>query len=910
MRTITLLLIVTLMLTGLGYAQQTLKISGQIVDARTKQTLQGATISILNKKTGIFINYAVSNRKGQFQIGSVPEKIPVDVIISFTGYNDTSASFTFDGKVKIVNTGTWALDTANQEMEAVVVTARKPPFVVKNDTLEFNASSFKSLPGDMVQDLLRKLPGMVVDAQGNVTVNGKKVNRIKVDGRDFFTGDLKVALENLPTAIIDKVQVMDTRERGKERNSIINPISENVTLNLTLKQDKKKGSFGSVGAGYGSRDRYAAGAFLNKFRGTQRVSLIGSTSNTGDRVRGAFPMGNEGGGGILKNTSFGGIQLNDDLSPRSKIDFNYYFNSTQRPTETILERINILPDSSFLYNSRSWNESNNVNHSIKNNYDLTIDTFQNVYIETSVNFSNNRNISSRSAISTTTTEGKIINNQENQNNNKTQSLSLNNRVVYNRSSRNRRTDFTATWSLDMQFRNGRRLNQSNDTFYVPSYQINTLNQQGRDKGNGVGNNFSINFSHQLVPKKLTGIFNYTLLQNADAADLDIYNYDSTAGKFSDLDSIYSNHNRNNNWTHLVSASLGYRPTKKLSIELGTGYRIINQNNFLVWKDSTIRVEQRNFSPRLSTRYNLNKTSSLTTNYSVESTAPSTEQLSPVQDNTNSLHIIVGNPYLRSSIMHRVGAGLQYFSRAYKFNLSLDGRGSFTQNQIINDTYYDSSAKQISTYQNVNGARNFSLSASGGSRVKLRAWNLSFIASANIITNRTLSFVDRELNIANNITFAPQVNFNLQYDTKLNIQVTGTLEYHSTKYSLDSVQDIQYQSRKIFGFVRAAPVERLEIFSAINYLFDGQLPANFQRSRTIINCGLGYSLLKRKELRIGLTVNDLLNNNISVSRSITSIAIETRQTMTLRRYAMLTINYRFGQFGENRRSKKRFQGDGD
>ena len=186
MRNVMLILCITILLPALAQAQTTGRISGTVSDAVTKLILEGATISVLNDASGIYLNHGVSNKKGEFQVGGLPVDQPLQVIISFTGYKDTSAVFSLSAKSRILPTGTWSLHISSDDMDSVTVSFRRPPFIVKKDTLEFDGAAFKSLPSDMVQDLLRKIPGMTVDEQGRVTVNGKKVSRIKVDGREFF----------------------------------------------------------------------------------------------------------------------------------------------------------------------------------------------------------------------------------------------------------------------------------------------------------------------------------------------------------------------------------------------------------------------------------------------------------------------------------------------------------------------------------------------------------------------------------------------------------------------------------------------------------------------------------------------------------------------------------------------------
>lgn len=896
----TVIIILAIGMPCLTFAQTTAKISGIIKDAKEAKPLEGATISVLDNKTGIFVNHAVSNKRGEFIVSGLPQQLALDVIVSFMGFRDTTASILIPAKTKLLSTGTWNLKPGEEELEQVVVTARKPPFIVKKDTLEFDATAFKSLPTDMVQDLLRKLPGMVIDELGNVTVNGKKVNKIQVDGRDFFSGDLATATQNLPGAIIEKVQVYEARERGKENNSIIKPISENVTLNLTLKKENKKGLFGKLGGGYGTRDRYNVKGSVNSFNEGKRVSLTGNTGNGGSplvgmRGPGMMPgLENTGGNGVLRNSTGGGINLNNDFGSKVKFDAGYWGNANNTFNETSRERTNILPDSSFLYNSHERSEIKDQSHRVNAAFNAQIDSLQRLSVTPELSYNENNSDSYTDAASTTMTGG-LINTQRNHNRNIGRYFAINNNVNYSRRSVDRNTMLNINWLMNLSQSRANTRNESQNVFYnsgiIPS---DTLDQQGRTTGNGINNNLSINLSRKLG-RHFTSILNYMFMQSSDINNRDIFNYDPGSGKHDELDSLYSSHNKNTGITHLPTINIGYQGGK-LSVELGAGLRWISQENRIVWKDSSVRINQRNFSPRISTFYQLTKTSQWIINYSVEAMQPAPDQLAPVQDNTDPLHIRVGNPFLRSAIMHNVSTQFIFFTRDYKWGLTLQGNSMISNNQIVNDTYYDNVGRQVTTYRNTSGNNQLNMALSGGTRIKIADWNFNLDFHANLVSNNTTGFVNRQVNRSTVRQFSPGLNFGMRYKEMLTLQGAVGIDINEIDYSLDNVQDLDYNMKRASMNLQLVPVKFLVFSSSVTYKYSSQLPADFQRSRTLVNAAVNYSVLKSRKLSAGISVNDLLNNNVNVSRTVSASAIETVQFNALRRFVMLNISYRLSKFG--------------
>src|SRR5215204_2508085 len=273
-RIISLCIVLFFVLTKLS-AQGTVK--GKLIDSVSKNPLGLATITVFKATDTALITYRLSNPEGEFKVPGLPLNTMCRVIISFSGYGAFRKEFTLTNDIP-VDFGNVVMNPVSKSLEEVLVIAERPPVTVRKDTIEFNASSFKTLPTSLVEDLLKKLPGIQVDGEGNITANGRRVNRIMVDGKSFFGDDPKMATRNLPANVIDKIQVTDDKDEAA-RNSDGDLTNVGQVINLTLKKGVKKGWFGKLYAGAGTKDRYEIGGIANIYRDTMQLSVLGFSNN-------------------------------------------------------------------------------------------------------------------------------------------------------------------------------------------------------------------------------------------------------------------------------------------------------------------------------------------------------------------------------------------------------------------------------------------------------------------------------------------------------------------------------------------------------------------------------------------------------------------------------------------------------
>jgi hypothetical protein len=244
-----------LVVPGRAFAQTARKgsIAGKVNDALDARPLEAVTISAVLAKDSALINYVSSNGSGRYRLTGLPLNKPFEVFVTRKGYRDTSAVFTLTNDNPAIDSINWLIAVQPVELKGVSIVASRAPFSYRNDTLEFNATAYKVKPNGTVRDLLRKLPGVEIDDNGSITIYGKKVDRIQLEGGDFYAEDMDMAVENLPADIIEKVQVTTTKTERERLTPGPKKRSENLTINLTLKKNKKQGLLGKIGASVGTQ---------------------------------------------------------------------------------------------------------------------------------------------------------------------------------------------------------------------------------------------------------------------------------------------------------------------------------------------------------------------------------------------------------------------------------------------------------------------------------------------------------------------------------------------------------------------------------------------------------------------------------------------------------------------------------
>lgn len=663
-------------------------IKGTVIDSLSHKPLEATTVSVYLSSDSSLVNYALASRRGEFTVADIPFNIVCRVVVSHSGYGDFEKEITL-----LPDKREWRLDTIYlaklyNELSTVTVRALRPPVTVRQDTLEFNVSSFKTMPNGTVEDVLKQLPGAELDKDGNLLINGKKVTKVMLDGREFFGGDPKIAIKNLPKELIEKLQVMDNKSREQRFNKTAIG-NEDLALNLTLKKEAQKGWFGKLAAGYGSDDRYEANAMLNYFNQSQQINFIGNSNNTNrtgfseDFNINAGRSTLDGGGGGLTRSHAAGLNFSDALGKQLKLSGSYFYNGSHTDYFSKVQRQNILPDTSFFYNADNNNTSDYTNHRLTLNASYTIDTMTELHINAYFNTNIGGSITDNNAISTGLS-GQTINTSRNSFISDADGTYLTGEAFFSRRFRKQGRGFTLGFNYNYNDMKSVHDNIGENVYYKEGIFDSRDSVNQRSLVSSLGKVLSVSGTYsEPLGKDFTVLLRYTYLHNLNLSDKLTNNFNGSTGKYDRPDSTFTNAFRNFTGAHIPDLGVGFNKNKWRG-SLGSGMQFLLQDNFSITENSLLHQYYVNVMPSANIAYNFSKTGNISIFYNGRSQQPSIQQLQPVPDNSNPLYIQLGNPDLKQSFFHNVNMhirqsnGNTYWFTGLNFNS--------TQNQIINANF--------------------------------------------------------------------------------------------------------------------------------------------------------------------------------------------------------------------------------
>jgi hypothetical protein len=900
MRSIAGLIVFTLFLVMHTEAQRTryASIKGTVIDSSSHQPVEAATVSIFLAADSSLVNYSITNKKGEYFINEVPQAQTCRLMISYSGLSTYTQDLIIPPDTKELVIKTIGLKKDYREMEEIIVSAQRPPVIIKKDTVEFNAGSFKTPVNGVVEDVLKQLPGVEVDADGNITINGKKVSKITVDGKDFFGADFKITTKNLPKDIIDKIQVVDYKSREAQFNKTSDG-TEDKAINLTLKKDKKKGMFGRVSAGYGSDKRYESGANLNYFNGTQQLNFIGYANNTnksnfsgGDFAMPKTANSFAGVGSGITETKAAGVNFSTEFTKKLRLNGSYFYNNAALTNNIRSQRQNILPDTSFWYNSASQSANTNNNHRVYLNLDYKPDSMTDLYVNTSFNATGARSITTNDAESKSL-EQLLINASRNtftgNSNDQTGSLE----VFFGHRLNKRGRSFTLNMNYNHNDRSSTDSNTGESVFYKADggQTYDSLRQRSYTDGSNNSLNLSATWTEPIVPKfNMVMRYNYNKAQGG--SDKLTNKYNPLTGAYDLVDTTFTNSFRNSTLSHTPNLSFSYADAK-LNALIGAGVQWLQQDNVSAQQKNAFAQNYTNLFPSANVSYRFSKTGNINFNYNGQSQQPSIQQLQPVPDNTNTLYLRLGNPDLKPSFMHTVNVNLQQSDSKTFWNGGLNF--STVKNQIVYETWFDSI--QISRPINTNGNYNLSYILNYSRGWKKKDWSLRVSLGNNGTYSKNVAYINKIENATKTYSISQRVTLTYTIKEILTIMPVFILRFNNTNYSIQESQNVQYLTKNATLNLFLNWPKRLILENNLQYNYNSRTAPGFPKSVTLWNMAANYQVLKNRQGVVRFSVYDLLKQNTSVFRSITPTYIEDSQVQVIQQYFLLSFIYNLKKLGK-------------
>lgn len=905
-------LLFTLHFSPTTFAQK-LTIKGMLRDTADRP-LEGATVMLLDGKDTSLVSFARSQATGSFEFRNVANA-PYFLKATFMGLQPLNQSITSQN-TDLLDLGTIRMIPVPKDLKEVVIKGERDPVTIKQDTIEYNAGSFKVQPNAVVEDLLKRLPGVEVDRDGTVKAQGQQVRRVTVDGKEFFGRDPKMATKNLPADAVDKVQVFD-RKSDQAQFTGIDDGQREKTINLSLKEEKKKGVFGNATAGLGPDSRYSLKANFNRFTKTRQISFLGMANNINQQgfsiddymnFTGAAQKMMSGGGIRLQFNSdedaaiplnFGGrnngfvtsggagLNYNDQLSKKTELQSSYFYNQVDQLIERETNRESFLPSGSFKTQQNTAQNTHNATHRANWTIDHKIDSLNSLKWTNNASYAQN-NSNTGSGSSSTNANGLLENEGTRQSNSQGNNWRINSELLwrhkFGKKGRTLSTNFTL--GLEQSDRDGTL--RAVNSFYNAAGQknrIDTLRQTNTQANDRQSYGLTASYTEPLGKRQFLEL-NYTINLSQNDVNRQVFdvNGDGRSPKFN---AQLSNQFRNDYIYQRGGANFRYNH-KMYNFSTGVSVQQSSLQGDLILQNTHIARSFTNLLPNLRFQYNFATSRNLNFTYDTDVQQPSIQQLSPIVDNSDPLNIFTGNPNLRPEYNHRISLNFFNFNQLNFSNFFAFANLNYTTNKITNAQQVD--ANLVRTYKPINVKDDYTLitNLSKGFRIKAIATRVNF--STNLLLNRGITPVNDVDNRTHRLESRNTLRLEYRYKEILDLSTSGTITYNQTKYSLNQALNQSFVNQNYDVEANLKLSKNLNFSSSLDYSIYNFAGSSFNQKVPIWNASISRFLLKNKRGELKLSVVDMLNRNVGINRIAQTNFVQDERIRSLGRYYLLSFTY--------------------
>jgi hypothetical protein len=919
MKKLTALLIIMGLFSITETFAQNASLKGTVVDTTNKVNLQHAVVSLLRPKDSVLVKFVRTDQQGQFSFGNLTASKYI-MIISYPDYADFVDDIDLSAQPQ-KTLGNIYVTTKAHLLEEVIVKQRLSAIRMKGDTTEYRADSFYVGPNANVQDLLKRMPGIQVNSKGEISAQGQKVEKILVDGEEFFSDDPAVVTQNLRADAVDKVQVFDK----KSDQAVFTGIDDGQTaktINLQLKEDKKKGFFGKIEAGT-DFDRYRYGkGMLNAFKGKRKIAAYITNDNTkfeslnwnernnygsgmGDNMQimedgGVMIMGGGGdefayGQGLPTSTTGGLLFSNKWNQDKHNINNSYQYNNLNVKGRTQTTTQTILPDTTFINTQDQNFVSDRKRNRINSKYDLRIDSTSTLKMSVTGSIVTNRNANSflGKAISE---EGQIINQSDRTTTNDGEDRNLLGSLQWQKrlKKKGRTLSFSGDFSI-MNKTNDGFLFAKND-FYDKSGSLvrqDNLDQFKTNKEALSSINGRLSYTEPLWKNTFMEL-NYRFAFNRNDAERNTMERTAPGGKYENMIDTLSNHFIYNSNNHMGGFTIRLNE-KKFNLYGGASLGSVKFNLDDINKGNNRNISFTNFLPTAGITFLPKKQRRINLNYNGSTRNPTLQQIQPFIDNIDPLNITIGNPNLKQEFRHNFNMSFSDYKVLKSRNIYLSANFSTTNNAITNANFIDTLGRRINQAINVNGNYNGSMWSSYGFDL-FPSYNLSFGLSPNI--SRFVNVVNGLQNISKNNSLGFNMSLSHWSEKKFNFYVSFDARYNNSSSSIRPNATTKYWSYSTWSDVTLKLPAKF-VFNATAQFNLYQKTSVFAGNSNVylVNSSLSKTFGKSSQIEMKLAINDIFNQNQNIRRNISTNFITETIQQNIQRFWMFTLAYNFSKNGK-------------
>ena len=903
-------------------------VSAVLVDS-LKKPIPSATVTLQDAKDSSLISFTLSNAGGGFSFKNLK---PGDyrLLITHIAFHSKSKRFSLTAEKPSLVLDSIRLYDKMQVMPEYEIVEEAPPVTLKGDTLEFNGSSFKTAPNAVVEDLLKKMPGVEIGQDGTLKVNGQTVTKVLVDGKEFFGSDPSIATKNLPADAIDKVQVFD-KKSDTETLTGMDDGSQDMAINLKLKKDKKKGVFGNVTGAYGTGERYKGKLNANRFDEGKQFSLLANANNINEQafnfmdimsfMGGMKNFGGGGGGGVqitmtddnsgmgqslsnllssqkkgLNDNWAAGTHFSDDWGKRKQVEFtgSYFYSRVHPLLHQTSRRQFFLPDSTYYQNTNSSSEGYTDGHRV--NFQLrwkpdSASLFKlapsfNAQIGRTSAFDDVRTLNEHLGLSNSSLRGTRSGNE---------GFTLGNDLLFQRGLAKKGRTYSV--QLTSNYREGEsfQLNDNSTTFYNDNGEaLFTLEQQLKQEQS------ALQHDEMLKLAWTEPLGKRSLLEAGAKASFSLNSNVRSTFAYDDSSDAYLLHDLLSNSFQsdfrYVNQSLRYKYAgKKLSLTFGGAVQQSQLSGGVRGGETLFRNNYFHLLPNAQLTYNFTKYRDLRFNYSTELRAPSISNLQPVTDVSNPLYIRTGNTSLQPEQSQNLRFDFKTLNPFENKHLFVFASVSRTDKAITSSDMIDSLG--ITTSRPVNGAPRYSGNFFSGGEFPVRKLKSRIAIEPEVSWNRTVSYINGEENVGNNFSYRPTLRWTFVWSDKFDIAANARITITDATYSLRSESNNRFtsQSYGIEGFYEFP--KKFTLQTELSYVINESSSAGGIRTEfPLWKASLAKQFTKSGRAELKLQVYDILNRNTGITRNTSAMYVEDLEYNLLRRYALLNFTWKLNKMG--------------
>jgi len=903
------------------YAQSNYFIKGSAVDTAEKKSLPNATIMVLNAKDSILRKFTRVKPDGSFVINSLG-KGKFILIMSYPGYADYTEGFTIDESIQLSHDfGKINMILKARLLQDVIIKGTARAIKINGDTTEFNARAYVTQPNAKVEDLLKQLPGMQVDKDGKITAQGKTVEKVLVDGEEFFGDDPTLVTKNIRADMVDKVQLYDKKSDQATFTGIDDGV-KTTTLNIKLKEDKKNGYFGKIDAGIGNDGYYQGQLLYNKFKGKKKFSLYGTGANTGktglswddnqkygdgsnvqmmDNGDIYFTGGNNdlsyNGQGIPKANTGGMHYDNKWQSDKQSINTNFKFGTLDIDGTKTTRTQNNLPGNVINSVEDQTFHNSTFREKLDGTYQITFDTTSNLKLTFDATY---KTVKSKTDYVSSSTHGvdSLLNSSTRDLNNNSDQHIYNASAFYTKKLKKKGRTFSVLLSESINNNDTKNYLKYDANFYNPTSGGLDSTQHVDQYKTGLNRNhtFNSNITYtEPFTKYFSLVLNYGVNINNSISDQKSFNKSST-GNYDVLDPTVSNNFNFDQLANQMGAVFNYNKGKSI-LNFGTRASDVTYKQIDGYTGDVFKRQFLNWNPQATYQYKFSQQQSVRFNYNGNTTQPSISQIQPVKNNNNPLYVTLGNPDLRPSFTNNFGASYNSYKVLSGQYLSFSGNYSYNTNQIVSSTVTDNAGKTTSQSFNLTGKTPHSFFVYSNFSRKIPG-DVSVGLTANINSSVSYSMTNNALNTNNNSTYSGGLNISKYMENKYDFYIQFGPRYIISESSLQKPginnNSLGYSGYSYINFYLPAKVQ---FNSDMEFTYTGKSPTFDQDVyHTNLDVTISKAFFKESNLKLSITANDLLNRNIGYNRNNPGSMITETSYNTIRRYFMFSVTWDFTKMG--------------